>query len=770
MTGRPDSVRNRSKAEIRLVLPLPLGPMTRLNGSSRTAAERRALKFRKCTAVITAFTLSTDPANSSLRRPPIAQIPHLTLVGLRHRVFDPRFRPDEALSPVPSVMTLIVPSSGRLSRRSCCLVLLALPLAVQAAFFQRGEGQFLILKNEVAYRHDLAADATITQVMAANEGWIAQSATPFPLTLDPINLWARFDLPAVTESRQILLDSSPWERVEYYFVRDGQVVDRQLAGTLVPMSARTTRISMTILFGHSGFVPLELTPQSRLTVFARLMSEQRFRPITRLRFYLWDTEQVLAGERRDRLFQGVYLGIMFVLVIYNLGLFFVIREPNYLYYVIMECAGMLVWSGIFGLTAEFLWPNLPAWEFAVPWIGVFVSGWAGGQFLRHYLDTAKHFPRSDTLLKWIALANLPLAPTILVLPVTADIQFEIMMGIWVMVEIGVWMAVLILALVRRHPLSRYFLAAGLASFSGSVIVTGAMFGPLPSTDFTLHAGQIGSSITGIILSMGLGFRLRRLQTEVADRQLAEARLQSAHERENRELAEEHNRGLEAKVRERTSELILAQEKSDAMLGNILPRAIIDELKARGETEPRRHEEASILFTDFVGFTQAVSTIPPKRLVQELDEIFRSFDDLTARHGLEKIKTIGDAYMAASGLPLSAADHAVRCVRAALALTRFIETRNQTAAMKWGLRVGVHSGAVVAGVVGKHKYAYDVWGDTVNIASRLESASEVNRVNISAYTYELVRAHFVCEYRGKLAAKGKGEIDMYFVRGEIAGES
>ena len=196
--------------------------------------------------------------------------------------------------------------------------------------------------------------------------------------------------------------------------------------------------------------------------------------------------------------------------------------------------------------------------------------------------------------------------------------------------------------------------------------------------------------------------------------------------------------------------------------NILPRAIIDELKATGESEPRRHEDASILFTDFSGFTQAVSTIPAKRLVKELDEIFRGFDDIIAANGLEKIKTIGDAYMAAAGLPLPADDHAVRCVRAGLALTQFIETRNQTAAMKWGLRVGVHSGAVVAGIVGKNKYAYDVWGDTVNIASRLESAGEVNKVNISAYTFELVQAFFECEYRGKLAAKGKGEIDMYFV--------
>ena len=187
--------------------------------------------------------------------------------------------------------------------------------------------------------------------------------------------------------------------------------------------------------------------------------------------------------------------------------------------------------------------------------------------------------------------------------------------------------------------------------------------------------------------------------------------------------------------------------------------------ASRRSEPRRFEEASILFTDFLGFTVTVSTIPPKRLVQELDEIFRGFDDIMVANGLEKIKTIDDACMAAGGLPVAADNHALRCVRAGLALTQFIETRNQTAAMKWGLRVGVHSGAVVAGIVGKNKYAYDVWDDTVNIASRLESASEVNKVNISAYTFELVQAFFECEYRGKLAAKGKGEIDMYFVRRE-----
>ncbi len=244
-------------------------------------------------------------------------------------------------------------------------------------------------------------------------------------------------------------------------------------------------------------------------------------------------------------------------------------------------------------------------------------------------------------------------------------------------------------------------------------------------------------------------RFQRVRSELAEQQLA-------HERERRAFMESQNRTLEAKVIERTSQLTAAQQQSDALLSNILPQAIIEELRAHGATEPRRHEEASILFTDFSGFTQAVSTMPPRRLVQELNDIFRAFDDIISEQGLEKIKTIGDAYMAAGGLPVSSQDHAMRCVRAGLALTAYIAQRNETAAMKWGLRVGVHSGSVVAGVVGKNKYA-----------SRLESSGEINKVNISAYTFDLVREHFECSYRGKLEAKGKGQIDMYFVLRERA---
>jgi class 3 adenylate cyclase len=214
------------------------------------------------------------------------------------------------------------------------------------------------------------------------------------------------------------------------------------------------------------------------------------------------------------------------------------------------------------------------------------------------------------------------------------------------------------------------------------------------------------------------------------------------------------------------DVAVEHERSEQLLLNIMPVELAQELSATGSARPARHESVTILFTDFSGFTQTVSSMPAERMVAELNEIFAAFDDITDACGVEKIKTIGDAYMAAAGLPKPCADHAQRCIRAGLSMIDYLEKRNRTATFKWSLRVGVHSGPVVAGVVGKRKYAYDIWGDTVNIASRMESSGEIGRVNISAYTYDLVRAEFACEYRGKVDAKGKGQIDMYFVTGAV----
>jgi class 3 adenylate cyclase len=647
------------------------------------------------------------------------------------------------------------------------IVLLSFPVVASAAFFFLADATFPVLEQEISYRDDTSNASSFEMVWADSNGWVSQRVKPFRGTGASIRIWARFDVPPASEARRMMLRAGAWESAEYFIVRDGRLVDRQKAGTLVPLGEHTTRVTMTPALFHAGFVAVDLPPQAPISVVARLATENRFLSMTRLRFSLWDTNQVSEGELRDRYFQGAFLGVMLVLLLYNLTQFCLdIRELSYLYYVIVLVMTTIMWGMMYGLTREFLWPDQPVWDFYCLWIAAPLAYWSILQFVRQYLDTGKHFPRTDVLLKWVGYAGLMLLPTYW-LPFAANHPLSLYLTLlgWVLVTaigLPLVLGVTLLAIMKRHPLARLFFAAMFSSGIGNFITYGAWLDFLPQVEWTLNASQIGTALTGILLSMGLGFRMRQLHDELADKQIGEARLHTEHEREKRELIEEQSRGLETKVLERTAELVATQEKSDLLLANILPQAIIEELKASGQSEPRRHEEVSILFTDFSGFTEAVSTIPAKRLVQELDEIFRGFDDIIVANGLEKIKTIGDAYMAAGGLPVSAANHALRCVRAGLALTQFIEARNKTSAMKWGLRVGVHSGAVVAGIVGKNKYAYDVWGDTVNIASRLESAGEVNRVNISAYTFELVRELFDCEYRGKLAAKGKGEIDMYFV--------
>ncbi len=216
----------------------------------------------------------------------------------------------------------------------------------------------------------------------------------------------------------------------------------------------------------------------------------------------------------------------------------------------------------------------------------------------------------------------------------------------------------------------------------------------------------------------------------------------------------------------TKNLNQERAKSDSLLLNILPSSVAEELKANDSVSPRHYETASVLFTDFVGFTQIAEGMTPEELIAELDACFSRFDAIARKHKLEKIKTIGDSYMAVGGVPATNRTHAVDSVLAALEIQRFMmelaekkKTLNQPC---WQLRLGIHTGPLVAGVIGREKFAYDVWGDTVNTASRLESSGVAGRINISGATYEHVKGFFDCEYRGKISAKHKGEIDMYFV--------
>lgn len=205
-----------------------------------------------------------------------------------------------------------------------------------------------------------------------------------------------------------------------------------------------------------------------------------------------------------------------------------------------------------------------------------------------------------------------------------------------------------------------------------------------------------------------------------------------------------------------------KSKSDKLLLNILPSEVATELKEKGSTKAQQFNEVTIMFTDFVNFTKTAEFLSPEELVNELHICFTAFDKIMEKHQLEKIKTIGDAYLAVSGLPAKDEHHAQRAIAAAIDIQNYIKMRREENPNYFDIRIGLHTGSVVAGIVGLKKFVYDIWGDSVNIAARMEQKSEPGKINISHDTYLLVQNEYECNYRGELDAKNKGKLKMYFV--------
>ena len=304
--------------------------------------------------------------------------------------------------------------------------------------------------------------------------------------------------------------------------------------------------------------------------------------------------------------------------------------------------------------------------------------------------------------------------------------------------------------------AKYYIIAWAALLVFTIVLMLALNGILPVNFFTLNAFQIGSAVEAVLLSIALADKINTFKIErESAQQLAFDQI-----RKNERLVREQNTLLEEKVSERTAELQKEKEKSETLLLNILPEAIANELKLNGKAKPRKHENVSVMFVDIKDFTLYSENVTPEALVEDIDFLFKSFDKIIKGYAVEKIKTVGDAYICASGLANDTEYHAQEILKAAAQILDFVQAVKKTRPF-FDVRVGIHSGPVVAGVVGDSKFAYDIWGDTVNTAARMEQNSEAGKINLSQDTYHLTKdfGHFL--HRGKVNAKNKGEIDMYF---------
>jgi len=222
--------------------------------------------------------------------------------------------------------------------------------------------------------------------------------------------------------------------------------------------------------------------------------------------------------------------------------------------------------------------------------------------------------------------------------------------------------------------------------------------------------------------------------------------------------------VEERIRERMASVLQEKEKSDKLVADLFPKGTAEEIKTSGRAKSKKFEMATVLFSDIQGFTKIAEEMNPEDLIDELDKIFFHFDSVVEKYNIEKIKTIGDAYMAAGGIPIKNSSNPIEVVLAGLEMQYYMNDLKKKKTDIWDLRIGIHTGPIISGVVGSKKLSYDIWGDPVNTASRMESSGEGGKVNISGMTYNLIKDYFLCEYRGKLPVKYKGNIEMYFVTG------
>lgn len=571
--------------------------------------------------------------------------------------------------------------------------------------------------------------------------------------------WLRFSLSNNQElDGHWVFNFRNWPHIEVYEISDSNIPIKQ-TGFFVPYNKRDYP------FANKNHVLTSIEASETKTFIIKLIGGSDHTLIPSGIDFDIRTQNIQDNiNHRNELILGVFGGIFFILFFYNLFIYFSTRDLEYLIYLgqIIAIFYAIYANAGYNISAFSHIESFPQYRSLIESIAGTIGPALMIVFTMYFLNTKINLPFWHKVLKWLLIGIAPLTiGTIVNYTIAGPIAY-----LYSFILLIIFITIGIKSIRKKVPSAGYYLAAYIFSVFGMFILLFALAGVLPQTDFTMnYALPTGYALELLFFSFALANKINTLKRK-SNLQKEEI---IQHLREKELMQKNITAKLEQKVQERTKEIrdqnILIEKerhKSDELLLNILPETAVNELKTTGSSKSKIHEDVTIMFTDFKGFTHTASILTPDKLISELNDIFHEFDDIVERNNVEKIKTIGDAYLAVAGLFDDEEDHAHRTISAAIEMQQYLAERNEVSDIKWNIRIGIHSGPVISGVVGKKKFAFDIWGDSVNIASRIESAGEIDQINISANTHELTKDTFKVNDRGKIMAKGKGQINMYFV--------
>lgn len=616
------------------------------------------------------------------------------------------------------------------------------------------QGERLFIGKSLQYFVDESNAITTSQVKS--QEFLSTDNDILSLGNTPNTVWLRFSVKSPSEQQVFVEFAAPlMEELELYEVRGDSLV-RLFSGGFEQPFANRPIISENWLFSVD-------TDTSAKIIYVKGRSGFPFQvPIT-----ITAKDKFVESNQMHNLFWGVYMGVMLFALLYNFFIFLSVRERIYFYYILYIIGSVAFYLGLQGFSYMFLWPNQPGMNQYLP-ILICLTNIVITLFAFSFLQiTRKH--RVAFYWGWSLIVGFALIAVVNLVgpyPIAAGLaQMLSMVAAIYFIYAGVN------GLVRKVPTARFYLLAWTLFLVFVIIFLLTINDVIVSNFFTTHCIFIGHMTEVLLLSFALADRINRLKEENARKQ--REIIKQLEENERIQLVA--NLELEQKVQDRTAEVVeqrnvavMERERSDELLLNILPEETAEELKATGKANAKLINHVTVMFTDIKDFTRIAEGLSPHELVADINEIFSGFDKIIGKYNVEKIKTIGDSYMAVGGLPTPNDTHAVDIVNAAIEIEEFIrvliEKKKNEGKEPLEIRLGIHTGPVVAGVVGVKKFAYDIWGNTVNIASRMENSGQIGKINISETTYELVKHKFVCTPRGKMEAKNMAPMEMFFVEG------